>query len=131
MEAFLSTVIEYTSWTLELAAAAVIMLGTVQALWIYVVKIVCTKCKLAHHARARLRLGHALSLSLELLIAADVLKTVQDPSWTELGQLGAIVLIRTVLNYFLILDMKKIREEEEETGTRPIRTGKRGVDGSE
>ncbi len=117
MEAFLGTVIEYTSWTLELAAAAVIILGTVQALWIYVVKSVCTKCRLAHHARGRLRLGHALSLALELLIAADVLKTAMDPSWVELGQLGAIVVIRTVLNYFLIMDMKKIREEEEETGT--------------
>lgn len=116
MEAILVSVIEYTSWALELAAAAVVIVGTAQALWIYIMKSVCSKCRLAHHARGRLRLGHALSLALELLIAADVLKTVLDPSWTELGQLGAIVLIRTVLNYFLILDMKKIREEEEESG---------------
>jgi len=51
--------------------------------------------------RSRIKLGHSLSLGLELLIGADTLKTAVAPSWTEIGQLAAIIGIRTVLNLFL------------------------------
>ncbi len=112
MEALLEVVMTYAAAAAELAAAVVVTVGMVQAMWIYLVKNVCTRCTLRQHIKGRLRLGHALSLALELLIGADILKTALDPSWTELGQLGAIVLIRTVLNYFLLWDMKKVSEEE-------------------
>jgi len=104
-------IMTYTAAAAEMAAAMVVAVGTVQALWIYVFRNICTKCHLKQHVRGRLKLGHALSLALELLIGADILKSALDPSWTELGQLGAIVLIRTVLNYFLLWDMKKVSEE--------------------
>lgn len=111
MESILVPVMRYAAGAAELAAAVVVSIGMVQALWIYIFRNVCTKCHLHQHVRGRLRLGHALSLALELLIGADILKSALDPSWTELGQLGAIVLIRTVLNYFLLWDMRKISEE--------------------
>lgn len=113
MEGILANVMTYTAAAAELAAAAVVAVGVVQAIWIYVFKNVCTKCHLHQHIRGRLKLGHALSLALELLIGADILKSALDPSWTELGQLGAIVLIRTVLNYFLLWDMRKISAESD------------------
>ena len=49
----------------------------------------------------RLELGETLSLALEFLVGADVLRTAVSPDWTQLGQLGAIVGIRSLLNYFL------------------------------
>jgi len=113
MDSILANVMSYTAAAAELAAAVVVAVGLVQALWIYVFKNVCTKCHLHQHIRGRLKLGHALSLALELLIGADILKSALDPSWTELGQLGAIVLIRTVLNYFLLWDMRKISAESD------------------
>jgi uncharacterized membrane protein len=33
-----------------------------------------------------------------------------SPSWTDIGQLGAIAVIRTVLNYFLGKDIKELAE---------------------
>ncbi|MBD3276782.1 MAG: DUF1622 domain-containing protein [Candidatus Aegiribacteria sp.] len=116
MGEILTFVMTYTAGAAEIAAAVVVAVGVVQALWIYIFKNVCTKCHLHQHVRGRLKLGHALSLALELLIGADILKSALDPSWTELGQLGAIVLIRTVLNYFLLWDMRKVSEEEEKRG---------------
>ncbi len=50
---------------------------------------------LRHH------LGSYLLLGLEFLVAADIIQTVLDPSLEELGILGGLVVIRTVLNYFL------------------------------
>jgi uncharacterized membrane protein len=41
-------------------------------------------------------------LALELALAADILQTVMMASWNEIGKLGAIVVLRTVLNYFFL-----------------------------
>lgn len=49
----------------------------------------------------RFSLGQWLAFSLELALAADILRTVVVPTWDEIGKLGAIVVLRTVLNYFL------------------------------
>ncbi len=50
---------------------------------------------LRHH------LGSYLVLGLEFLIAADVVHTIARPSLEDLAILGGIVVIRTVLNFFL------------------------------
>lgn len=49
----------------------------------------------------RLRLGRWLVLALEFQVAADILRTAVAPTWSEIGQLAAIVVLRTVLNYAL------------------------------
>jgi len=49
----------------------------------------------------RLRLGRWLALALEFELGADILRTAIAPTWTDIGQLAAIVTIRTLLNYFL------------------------------
>ncbi len=59
--------------------------------------------RVAHEAKEniRLRLGRWLALALELLLGADILRTAVAPTWSEIGQLGAIAAIRTGLNFFL------------------------------
>jgi len=47
-----------------------------------------------------------LVLALEFELAADILRTAITPTWNEIGQLTAIALIRTFLNYFLSKDVK-------------------------
>ncbi|MCI0457222.1 MAG: DUF1622 domain-containing protein [Gemmataceae bacterium] len=55
----------------------------------------------------RLRLGRWLVLALEFQVAADILRTAVAPTWTEIGQLAAIIILRTVLNYFLQKEIEK------------------------
>jgi uncharacterized membrane protein len=57
--------------------------------------------------KIRLKLGSYLVLSLEFFIAGDIVKTITTPTWESLGMLGAIVVIRTVLSYFLTQDLSK------------------------
>jgi uncharacterized membrane protein len=57
-----------------------------------------------------LRFAVWLLLGLEFELAADVVRTVIAPGWEELGQLGAIAVIRTFLNYFLEKDLEKYGE---------------------
>lgn len=49
----------------------------------------------------RLTLGMWLALSLEFALAADILRSIIAPTWDEIGKLAAIIVLRTVLNYFL------------------------------
>lgn len=65
--------------------------------------------------RVRLRLSRFLALALEFQLAADIVGTAISPSWTQLGNLGAIAVLRTALNYFLGREMKEEEEEEAES----------------
>ena len=68
----------------------------------------------------RVRFGSALTLALELLLAADILRTAVAPTWDDIGKLAAIAAIRTVLNYFL---EKELRDIEARADVKTV-TGK-------
>jgi uncharacterized membrane protein len=51
-----------------------------------------------------------VTVALELLLGADVLATAVTPSWNDIGQLAAIAAIRTVLNFFLEKELKKMND---------------------
>ncbi len=58
--------------------------------------------------KLRANLGTYLLLGLEFLIASDILKTVLEPSLDELAILGGVVVLRTVLSYFLNREIKEL-----------------------
>ncbi len=60
----------------------------------------------------RLQLGRWLAVGLEFELAADILRTAIAPSWNEIGQLAAIIVLRTVLNYFLQKEIDKASERQ-------------------
>jgi uncharacterized membrane protein len=60
----------------------------------------------------RLTLARHLALALEFQLAADILSTAVAPSWEQIGKLGAIAVIRTGLNYFLMREMEVERTGE-------------------
>jgi uncharacterized membrane protein len=69
-----------------------------------------------HHQTAnfnaiRLILARYLALALEFQLGADILSTAIAPTSKEIGQLAAIAVIRTGLNYFLSLEMKQESSE--------------------
>jgi uncharacterized membrane protein len=66
---------------------------------------------LRHH------LGSYLLVGLEFLIAADVVRTVIEPTLTELAILGAIIAIRTAISFFLNMEMKHPHYRAEDEGT--------------
>ncbi len=59
------------------------------------------------YQRYKLLLGRALSLGLEFLVAADVIRTVViAPTLSNIGILGAIILVRTFLSWSLVVEME-------------------------
>ena len=55
----------------------------------------------------RRELGAHLLLGLEIFIAADIISSVVSPSWDKVGILAVIVVIRTILSYFLEVELKQ------------------------
>lgn len=64
----------------------------------------------ARTARIRERLGAHLLLALDIFISADIIKSVVTPAWQNIAMLGAIVLIRIVMSYFLEREMERTHE---------------------
>jgi uncharacterized membrane protein len=66
------------------------------------------------------RFGVWLLLGLEFELAADIVRSVIAPTWMDIGQLGAIAVIRTFLNYFLEKDLDAAAREELPDPSRDI-----------
>jgi uncharacterized membrane protein len=62
---------------------------------------------LTRYQRYRQDLGHAILLGLEVLVAADIVRTVAlTPTPSSVAVLGAIVAIRTFLSWSLALELE-------------------------
>jgi uncharacterized membrane protein len=91
----------------EAAAVIVVTFGSLEAflklLWIALTP------KATHGERKAIwrRFGVWLLLGLEFALAADIIGSVVSPTWQDIGELGAIAVIRTFLNYFLERDLEQ------------------------
>lgn len=85
-------------------AAIIIVIGVIHGLFLLVQSLF--KGADGGFHRLRIVLGHYLLLGLEFLIGKDILQSILDPTLVELGQLAVLVVIRVVLNYFLVLDVE-------------------------
>jgi uncharacterized membrane protein len=55
----------------------------------------------------KIRIGRSLLLGLEVLVAADIVKTIAlDLTFASLGLLAGLVLIRTFLSWTLVLEIE-------------------------
>ncbi len=76
-------------------------------------------------ADIRMEVGQYLALGLEFLVGKDIIESVVQPTWDELGKLAVIILLRTLLTFFLGWELKGAgveAEEEREMGQREQRT---------
>ncbi|WP_426061996.1 DUF1622 domain-containing protein [Hymenobacter sp. B1770] len=94
---------------IETLGAIIIAVGVISAGWLLVKSF--AKRDAANFTAIRLTLARYLALALEFQLGADILSTAIAPSWEQIGQLGAIAVIRTALNYFLSREMKEEQEE--------------------
>ena len=104
MEELFQNWASYLALTVEAISAVFIGIGVVEALW-----MLLTLPREGKRKAVWARFGLWLLLSLEFQLGADIIRTAISPSWTQIGQLGAIAVIRTFLNYFLEEDLDKYR----------------------
>ena len=97
-------VVEGVGKTLDGAGVAVIVVGALAA-----TVIAGTRARVGEadlYRRYRQQLGRSPLLGLELLVAADIIRTVAaTPTLASVAVLGGIVLIRTFLSFSLELEI--------------------------
>lgn len=100
--------IEYASTALEILAVAIIILATIAATASYVSTFSKGHADRTTYMDYRRRVGRALLLGLEILVAADIVRTViLDPTLRNIATVGLLVLIRTFLSWSLVLEMEE------------------------
>jgi uncharacterized membrane protein len=101
-----SEVMELVARAFEVVGAAVLVIGLV---WCAVLSARVWRRSGGEHAYRTLRrsIGAVLLLGLEVLVAADLVHTVAiEPTLENVGVLGLIVIIRTVLSFSLEIEIE-------------------------
>jgi uncharacterized membrane protein len=99
---------------IELCAAFIIVSASIRAIIGFLFKALfqrMPKEKLAEQ-NLRIELGFALSLALEFELGADILKTAIAPNWQAIGIVASIIVLRTMLNYFLQKELEQAESRE-------------------
>jgi len=97
-------VIELVGEAIDGAGVAIIVAGVIAA-------TIMAVGRLARHEpdvylRYRQQLGRSILLGLELLVAADIIRSIAiDPTLTSVAVLAGIVLVRTFLSFTLELEI--------------------------
>lgn len=63
--------------------------------------------------KIKLYLGSYILLSLEVLIASDIIETILNPTTQDIVILGGIVVIRTAISYFLGKEIEQTNYKKE------------------
>ncbi len=103
----ISTWVLYLAGAIEIIAALLIGFASLQCALSAARLLLSRNASTVAKEEVRLQFGLWLSLAIEFELAADILRTTVAPGWEEIGKLAAIVLLRTVLNYFLQLEIRR------------------------
>jgi uncharacterized membrane protein len=99
--------IEYVALGVESLAIAIIVISIVLGTCLYLVDLARRTPVRVAYAHYKGHLGRGLLLGLEILVAADIIRTVAlDPTLENIAALGLLVLIRTFLGWSLTVEIE-------------------------
>ncbi|WP_245939937.1 DUF1622 domain-containing protein [Stenomitos frigidus] len=112
----MKVIVGYLAAGAEIAAAIVIGGAIVRGILSYIRQLFSRRQQFDATEVIRLQLGRVLALGLEFTVASDILRTAVAPTHQDISNLAAIVLLRTLLNYFL---EREIRQGEQSRLQKP------------
>lgn len=113
MEELFKNVAEYIALGLEAISVLVVALGGLEAAYRSIWPVLRSQVTHGMRRDAWLSLARWLLLGLEFMLAADIVRSTIAPDWNEIGQLAAIAVIRTFLNFFLERDLEAAAHAQE------------------
>jgi uncharacterized membrane protein len=98
--------VEFVGKLVDWAGVGVIVIGIVVATAIFAARLLHAVAGENSYRRYRQGVGRAILLGLEVLVAADIIRTVGvSPTFKGVGVLAVIVLVRTFLSMTLELEL--------------------------
>jgi uncharacterized membrane protein len=108
MEELLTSFSSFVASFVEVLAALIVLGAALEALYgIGAGLFGRTDEKMRRRRGVWTRFALWLVLALEFTLAADIVRTAIHPSWTSIGQLAGIAIIRTFLNASLARDLRE------------------------
>jgi uncharacterized membrane protein len=99
--------IEYAALVIEILAVVIIVGAIFYAMGHYAFRAAIRVEHEALYRQLKVRLGRALLLGLEILVAADIVRTVAlEATLQSVAVLGLLVLIRTFLSWALVVEIE-------------------------
>jgi uncharacterized membrane protein len=99
--------IEYAALVIEILAVVIIVGAILYAMGHYIVRAAIHPEREELYKQLKVRLGKALLLGLEVLVAADIVRTVAlEATLQSVAVLGLLVLIRTFLSWALVVEIE-------------------------
>jgi uncharacterized membrane protein len=106
IEESLDSALSYVVPIVEVCGALVIVIEVARTIFVYMIRYLRRTQRQTE--ALRLRLGRSMVMGLEFQVAADILKTALAPTWDDILRLGALIALRTVLNYLLEAELEKL-----------------------
>jgi len=123
MELILKEIASAVALTAEIICVLCIAIGAATAVFKTIAAVVTGSMSVRHVRRDVWRSFAAwIILALEFALGADIVRTAIAPSWNDIGQLAAIAVIRTGLNYFLERDLEDFAPAEPTPAEAPVGT---------
>ena len=99
--------IDVAAVIIEILAVVIIVVAIFYAMGHYVVRAAIRPEHEELYKQLKVSLGRALLLGLEILVAADIVRTVAlEATLQSVAVLGLLVLIRTVLSWALVVEIE-------------------------
>ena len=105
MNLILTDVVEICTMLMEFAGICVLVSTAVRSFFNWIRR---------SDRNIRLDLGEGIALALEFKMGGEVLRTVVVREWSELGILGAIIILRGVLTFLIHWEIKNEEAAEKE-----------------
>ncbi|MFO1105039.1 MAG: DUF1622 domain-containing protein [Amaricoccus sp.] len=107
--------LEWVSSAIDLASIAIMLVGSLRFITGFVGAEFAADAtdRLRRIDRHRMELGRYILSALELLIVSDIIHTALSLELADLLFLAALVLIRSLISYFLNREISEIRGEME------------------
>lgn len=96
LELILTNIVEICTILLELFGVVILVFTAIKCFWYWI----------KHDSKIRLELAQGIALSLEFKMGSEVLRTVIVREWGELGILGVIILLRSILTFLIHWEIK-------------------------
>ncbi|MET0654997.1 MAG: DUF1622 domain-containing protein [Pseudoxanthomonas sp.] len=121
--------VEWSALGIELLAIALIVGTILVSTTVYLFAVLGQREDRAEsYERYRRRLGRALLLGLEILVAADIVRTVAlDSTMRAILSLGLLVIIRTFLSWSVVLEVEGHWPWNKPTAEPAVRNAKTGA----
>ena len=110
---WLIAALDWVSAVIELAAIALLVVGALRfTIGVATAEIARSGTeRVTRTNRERIELGRYILAGLELFIVADIIRTALSLAFADLLFLGLLVVIRSIISYFLDRELKELRHE--------------------